>query len=81
MDIGTNSIRLLLVRINPNHSYITLSDQKETVRLGENEFVTSHLQADAMQHATQVVQRFADMARAYQAEEDHRRRHLCHPRS
>lgn len=34
-DIGTNSIRLLMVRINPNHSFTILSSQKEIFRLGE----------------------------------------------
>ena len=39
IDIGTNSIRLLLVRINPNGSFQPLTKQKETVRLGDKEFI------------------------------------------
>jgi exopolyphosphatase/guanosine-5'-triphosphate,3'-diphosphate pyrophosphatase len=69
VDIGTNSLRLLLVRINPNQSYTVLSDQKEVVRLGEGEFVDQFLHPEAMQRATLVSQKFADMARAYRAEE------------
>jgi exopolyphosphatase/guanosine-5'-triphosphate,3'-diphosphate pyrophosphatase len=69
IDIGTNSLRLLLVRINPNQSYTILSDQKEVVRLGEGEFVDQFLQTEAMQRATLVAQKFANMARSYQAEE------------
>jgi exopolyphosphatase/guanosine-5'-triphosphate,3'-diphosphate pyrophosphatase len=69
MDIGTNSIRLLLVRINPNHSHTILSDQKETIRLGEGEFIEQHLQAEAMQRAVSVCHNFAEMARSYGAEE------------
>ena len=38
MDIGTNSARLLLTRINPNHTFTTLTQQKEIIRLGEGEF-------------------------------------------
>jgi exopolyphosphatase/guanosine-5'-triphosphate,3'-diphosphate pyrophosphatase len=34
IDIGTNSVRLLVVRLNPNHSYSILSQQKQQVRLG-----------------------------------------------
>jgi len=33
IDIGTNSVRLLVVRLNPNHSYSILSRQKQQVRL------------------------------------------------
>ena len=32
MDIGTNSVRLLLVRLNSNNTHTILSDQKEIVR-------------------------------------------------
>lgn len=69
IDIGTNSLRLLLVRIKPNHSYTILSDQKEIVRLGEGEFIDQHLQPEAMQRAVLVAKRFSDMARSYGAEE------------
>ncbi len=69
-DIGTNSIRLLLVRINANHSTTILSQQKEIVRLGENEFGDEEmLQPDAMERAALVVARFAALARAYEADE------------
>jgi exopolyphosphatase/guanosine-5'-triphosphate,3'-diphosphate pyrophosphatase len=40
VDIGTNSVRLLVVRINPNFSYTTICQEKEVVRLGEQEFKT-----------------------------------------
>lgn len=69
MDIGTNSLRLLLVRINPNQSTTVLTVQKETVRLGEGEFADQYLQAEAMERAVQVARQFAEMARAYQARE------------
>ncbi len=69
MDIGTNSVRLLLVRINPNHSYVTLTQQKEVVRLGENEFIEQRIQPQAMDRAVLVCSKFADLARSYGAEE------------
>ncbi|MHB9130970.1 MAG: Ppx/GppA phosphatase family protein [Armatimonadota bacterium] len=69
MDIGTNSVRLLLVRINPNHSYTILTEQKEVVRLGEGEFVEQHLLPAAMDRAVLVCGKFADLARAQGAEE------------
>ncbi|RPI22530.1 MAG: Ppx/GppA family phosphatase, partial [Chloroflexota bacterium] len=69
IDLGTNSMRLLLVRINPNHSFTILSDRKETVRLGEGEFVEQVLQPQAMQRAALVCRQFVEMAQAYNVEE------------
>jgi len=69
MDVGTNSVRLLLVRINPNHSYATLTQQKEVVRLGEGEFVDQYLQPGAMDRAALVCRKFAELSRSYGAEE------------
>lgn len=69
IDIGTNSIRLLLVRIDPNHSYSILSQLKHMVRLGEGEFVTQRLQPAAIDRTVQVAQQFASLARAQGADE------------
>ena len=69
MDIGTNSIRLLLVRLTPNHSYQTLTTQKEVVRLGEGEFVDAFLQPAAIDRAVLVCSKFAELSRSYGAEE------------
>jgi exopolyphosphatase/guanosine-5'-triphosphate,3'-diphosphate pyrophosphatase len=69
LDLGTNSVRLLLVRINPNHSYATLTQQKEVVRLGEGEFVDQVLQPAAMDRAALVCRKFAELSRSYGAEE------------
>lgn len=69
IDIGTNSIRLLLVRINPNGSYLPLTKQKETVRLGDKEFIDKILQPRAIERAVIVCKKFMELARAYRAEE------------
>jgi exopolyphosphatase/guanosine-5'-triphosphate,3'-diphosphate pyrophosphatase len=69
IDIGTNSIRLALVQIAPNGAYTILSEQKETVRLGEDEFKTFRLSKDAIKRAVLVCQQFADMARSNNATE------------
>jgi exopolyphosphatase / guanosine-5'-triphosphate,3'-diphosphate pyrophosphatase len=68
IDLGTNSIRLLLVRINANHSFTILGEQKETVRLGEGEFRRNLLQPDAMRRAGMVCAKFAEIARSRGAE-------------
>lgn len=65
MDIGTNSIRLLVVRIHPNHSYTILTQLKQMVRLGEGEFAEQLLQPAAIDRAVLVSQQFAALARTY----------------
>ena len=62
IDIGTNSIRLLLVHVQPNGTYSVINERKETIRLGEGEFETHHLQPVAIERALLVCQRFAEMA-------------------
>ena len=69
MDIGTNSIRLLIVRINPNQSTNVLIQLKQTVRLGEGEFDDQMLQPEAIDRAVSVSQQFASMIRSYGADD------------
>ncbi len=69
LDIGTNSVRLLLVRLNANGSVTVLSQQKEVVRLGEDEFVDNYLKPEAMGRAAWVCRKFAEMARAHGSQE------------
>lgn len=69
VDLGTNSIRLLLVRVSPDLSYSVLSHRKETVRLGEGEYPSMELQPAAMERALIVCKRFTEMAQAQGAEE------------
>lgn len=69
LDIGTNSVRMLLGAIQPDHSYSIISQQKETVRLGEGEFEAAQLQPQAMRRATLVCSKFAQMARTLGAQE------------
>ena len=67
VDIGTNSVRLLVVRINPNFSYTVMSQEKEVVRLGEQEFKDKTLKQPAMERTILVCKKFADLASTYGA--------------
>ncbi len=67
IDIGTNSIRLILVRLNPNHSYTVLRQEKEVVRLGENEFESNRLQPGAIERAVLVCKKFTELAKSFGA--------------
>jgi exopolyphosphatase / guanosine-5'-triphosphate,3'-diphosphate pyrophosphatase len=68
IDIGTNSIRLLLVQ-HENGAYRIITQQKETVRLGEGEFSSSeYLQPEAVNRAILVCSKFAELAHSYATE-------------
>jgi exopolyphosphatase/guanosine-5'-triphosphate,3'-diphosphate pyrophosphatase len=68
VDIGTNSVRLMVVRLEPGHSWTVLTMQKETVRLGEGEFgEVRRLQPVAMERAATVCARFVELAHAHGA--------------
>lgn len=67
IDLGTNSARLLVVKLNPNHSYAILTQQKEAIRLGEGEFADNLLTAEAIERAVVVVSRLAEIARSFLA--------------
>ncbi|HSA37289.1 MAG TPA: Ppx/GppA phosphatase family protein [Methanoregula sp.] len=69
IDIGTNSVRLLVVRLNPNHSYTILSRQKQQVRLGEGEFEEFEIQPEAIDRLVMVCKKFTDLARTFSTEE------------
>ncbi|HOX35174.1 MAG TPA: Ppx/GppA phosphatase family protein [Methanoregulaceae archaeon] len=69
IDIGTNSVRLLVVRFNPNHSFTVLSRQKQQVRLGEGEFEEEEILPAAMDRAVMVCRQFTDLARTFSCEE------------
>ena len=64
LDIGTNSVRMLLARFDADHSFSIVTQQKEVVRLGEGEFQGHQLQPVAIRRAVQVCTHFVQMARA-----------------
>jgi len=69
IDIGTNSVRMLVVRFNPNHSYSILTRQKQQVRLGEGEFDDEEITPEAIDRSCVVCRKFVDLARTFNAEE------------
>lgn len=69
IDIGTNSVRTEVVRLNPNYSYSVLSRQKQVIRLGEDEFMEHMLIPEAIERCVVVCKRFVEMGRAFGADE------------
>jgi exopolyphosphatase/guanosine-5'-triphosphate,3'-diphosphate pyrophosphatase len=69
IDIGTSSVRLLMVRLNPNNSNIILSRQNQQVRHGEGEFEDDELKKEAIKRLVVVFRKFTDLARTFATEE------------
>ncbi len=69
LDIGTNSVRLLVVRLNPNHSYSILSQQKQLVRLGEGEFEDEEILPEAIERLVIVCKKLTELARTFHTDE------------
>ena len=61
IDIGTNSIRCIVVAVPPNGGYRILDDEKETVRLGEGIAASGAISDAAMLRAEQAVARMAKL--------------------
>jgi exopolyphosphatase / guanosine-5'-triphosphate,3'-diphosphate pyrophosphatase len=70
IDIGTNSIHMVVVKINPDLPAFNIVDaEKSTVRLGERCPQTGNLTTEAMARAIAALRRCLDMARAWNAEQ------------
>ncbi len=69
MDIGTNSVRLAIVKANKNSECSTIASHKEVVRLGEGEFAHNKITRSAMERGILVMRKFADIARKSGAQE------------
>ena len=58
MDIGSNSIRMVIYEITPNKSFIPIEDIKETVRLGEGINEKKELKEEKIKLALKTIQLF-----------------------
>ena len=61
IDIGTNSIRCIVVEASSNGSYRILDDEKEAVRLGEGIAVSGAISDAAVQRAILAVSRMTKL--------------------
>ena len=68
IDIGSNSIKLVVVDAAASNSFAVLMREKETVRLGHETLLKGHLGRAAMLRATDCIQRFRSLAEARGAE-------------
>lgn len=69
IDVGTNSIHMVIVQINPLiPSFVIIDREKETVRLGEYCDQTGALTHEAMQRGYNTLARFLTLARTHDVE-------------
>ncbi len=69
IDLGSNSARLLLVKVFSSGAYTILNRVKHMVRLGEHAFETNTLQEAAMERTLFVLRSFMEMCQHYQVSE------------
>jgi len=66
IDVGTNSIRLIVAQARPDGGYRVLDDEKEVTRLGEGPGAA--LTADAMARSAEAIERLVRIARGHGAD-------------
>jgi exopolyphosphatase/guanosine-5'-triphosphate,3'-diphosphate pyrophosphatase len=69
LDLGSNSIRLLVFRVNPNKSYTVLTRHKQMIRVGEGAFSSGRLSDEAMERAFGAIRNMAEICRGYHVED------------
>lgn len=69
IDIGTNSVRLIIAEALRGGTYRILDDEKQTTRLGRNLSSTGHLDSEALELTMQALRRMKQIADGYQVQE------------
>ena len=69
IDIGSNSIKVVVVEAARSDSFDVLASDRETVRLGQETLVKKHISNAAMQRAIDCLVRFRSLAEAHGAEQ------------
>ena len=64
IDIGSNSIKLVVVDAAASDSFAVLAREREVVRLGHETFLKGHLSRAAIVRATECIQRLRSIAEA-----------------
>ncbi|MBC7933368.1 MAG: Ppx/GppA family phosphatase [Rubrivivax sp.] len=68
IDIGSNSIKLIVVEASAGESFAVLAREKEVVRLGHDTLREGFLAPDAIERAGETIKRFRSIAEARGAE-------------
>ena len=68
IDVGTNSIRLVVAETDPGRRFRVIEDEKETTRLGEGVYTTGLLQPPGVEATLAALERMRDLATAKNVE-------------
>ena len=69
IDIGTNSVHMIVVQIRPDHSFEVIDREKEMIRLGAGGLDGRALTPDAMHAALQVLSKFRRLAESHRVDD------------
>jgi exopolyphosphatase/guanosine-5'-triphosphate,3'-diphosphate pyrophosphatase len=69
IDIGSNSMKVVVVEAASSASFDVLASDRETVRLGQETIVNKHISSAAMQRAVECLKRFRALADMHGAEQ------------
>lgn len=69
IDIGTNSVHMIVVRVRPDFSFEIIDREKEMVRLGAGGLDGKKLTPEAMSAALQALKKFARLAASHEVDE------------
>src|SRR5436309_2106474 len=69
IDIGTNSVHMIVVQVRPDLSFEVIDREKEMVRLGAGGLDGRKLTPDAMHAALQVLSKFRRLAESHRVDE------------
>src|SRR5262245_20844228 len=69
IDIGTNSLHMIVVRVRPDMSFEVIDREKEMVRLGAGGLDGRALTGEAMHAALQVLSKFKRLAESHKVDQ------------
>ncbi len=69
IDIGTNSVHMIVVRVRPDFSFEVIDREKEMVRLGAGGLDGRKLTREAQMAALQALSKFERLARSHEVDE------------
>ncbi|MEO6461752.1 MAG: Ppx/GppA family phosphatase, partial [Candidatus Eisenbacteria bacterium] len=68
IDIGTNSIHVVIAQAHGQRGFEVLDREREVVQIGRGSFIGNRLRADAIARTVDALARFVDLARRQGAE-------------
>jgi exopolyphosphatase / guanosine-5'-triphosphate,3'-diphosphate pyrophosphatase len=69
IDIGTNSVHMIVVRVRPDFSFEVIDREKEMVRLGAGGLDGKKLTQEAMNSALQALSKFERLAKSHEVDQ------------